>query len=228
MAYLIDYQRPGVETPLKEVVTHLETALKELNQSILRGLDSLSKIKDLESESFGVGIDQIDNPLFTIGAAAPWNYAELINQYRQCRVILKTLQAMDSAKDGDLAAYTQSLILGMSPSQQGGLDVFAEAGGRRWGLECYGGVNVTNNNKILTDAKNLFENQRSEIDIHLFSCYHTAFLSSGIKTRDGIFERGPSKYGRYQFRTLNSGLADLSVFEVQQIERPTPQYPHRS
>lgn len=215
MAYLLAYDnsRP---VEIKKVIEELSKATDYMNGSIVAAMKKLSEINDIESGNFGIDLKKYENSLFRIGAEAPWNYVELLNQFRQCMVIKRTLEIMAKREYG----YYNAQIIDMSPSQQQGLDVLGvNSGNKKWGLECYGGVNVKNNYKALSDAENLYLN--TEIETRLFSCYASAWDKASYKVKpEGFFELYKKEYGRYYFLQLFTSLSLITLFQVSELEKP--------
>lgn len=75
-----------------------------------------------------------------------WDCGEVETNLRQIEVIVLALRTEQ---------LRQSTNLRANPTQQSGFDAEGTLDRNRWALEAYGGVNVTNNEKLVEDAETL-------------------------------------------------------------------------
>lgn len=211
MAYLIQFQADANGIPMSQVVKDLRTTLVRLEGYVKEGMKKLGSIENLEDHDIGIPVASYSQGCFSIEGDAPWNIFELHSQYRQAMVILRSLKALSESEP-----FAGSVIMGMSPSQQKGLDVqglYVKDGIEiNWALEAYGGINVKNNQKALSDARNMFNIEKHGVfNRRLFCCYSAAWLYG--QPTDESFFLGQRR--EFRFTKIRTSSNEVSVFEVQ-------------
>lgn len=95
-----------------------------------------------------------------------WDCGEVETNLRQIEVLILALHT---------AQLRRSINLRVNPTQQSGFDAEGTLDGNRWVLEAYGGVNVTNNEKLDDDAESLAA--AKDCKLLLFACRPGAWSS---------------------------------------------------
>lgn len=138
------------------------------------------------------------------------NIIEAINQYRQCYVILKTLNFVVKQEK-----LNGSSILNISPSQQPGIDILGETkAGLFWGIEIFGGGNVQSNDKLKSDFVSLINYRHGEskkpLDSMFFACLDSAWPEDAKGNR---YKPKPSKF--FESECINISEYD-NVFSTEE------------
>jgi len=126
-----------------------------------------------------------------------WDCGEVETNLRQIEVIVLALRT---------AQLRQSINLRVNPTQQSGFDAEGTQDGNRWVLNAYGGVNVTNNGKLVEDAEAL--SLAKDFKQLLFACRPSAWRSQKTvrSVSAGMFKliNDPTKDGVCLFEFLRS------------------------
>jgi hypothetical protein len=99
----------------------------------------------LDRRTVAIGDWKHPNALVSVNGGE-WDRGEVVTNLRQIEVLILALRA---------PILRTATSVKLNPTQQAGFDAEGVLGKARWVLEAFGGVNVTNNNKLVNDAASL-------------------------------------------------------------------------